>query len=138
MKIWNASAKSSSATDRDLPVRLIAPAMAGGYGAGPGVAPASGEYKSSRFGMNPPASTVEVRRDVARELAATFGVPPVLQVPHPGGSVLASLLFKGAFLKKSSFLGGRVRSLVARDRFTRNRQISRRHVQALNSAARRR
>ena len=56
---------------------MIAPTMLGGLGDGAGAAPAR-DYQSVRFGMAPPAGTIEVRRDLAREIAATYGVPPVL------------------------------------------------------------
>ena len=61
---------------------MIAPTMKTGYGQGTGNAPEH-DYESVRFGMNPPAGTIEVRRDLAREIAATFGVPPVL-IDVPG------------------------------------------------------
>ena len=66
---------------------LLAPATAAGYGGGAGVAPAS-EYKASRWGINPPLSTVELRRDVAREIAGCFGVPPVLLDAKAPGAAL--------------------------------------------------
>ena len=55
----------------------LAPTMKGGYDGGPGVAP-DRDYKSERFGLNPPPGTVEVRRDVERSILSAAGVPSVL------------------------------------------------------------
>ena len=55
----------------------LAPATGAGYGAGPGAAPQK-EYKPERFGLNPPAATVDVRRDAERSIMAACGVAPVL------------------------------------------------------------
>ena len=56
---------------------MIAPTQQAGYGAGPAAAPAA-DYKSSRFGFNPPDSALEARRDLERSILAACGVPPVL------------------------------------------------------------
>ena len=56
---------------------MLAPTTSAGFGAGPGAAPST-DYKSERFGFNPPASAVETRRDVERSILAACGVPPVL------------------------------------------------------------
>ena len=56
---------------------MLAPAQTGGYGAGPGVAPQR-EYTPHRFGIDPPESAVELRRDVGRDVLAACGIPPVL------------------------------------------------------------
>ena len=56
---------------------VLAPTTQAGYGAGPAAAPAT-DYKPSRFGIAPPAATVELRRDVARDVLAACGVHPVL------------------------------------------------------------
>ena len=56
---------------------VLAPAQTGGYGAGPGVAPQR-EYTPHRFGIDPPEATVELRRDVGRDVLAACGIPPVL------------------------------------------------------------
>ena len=66
---------------------MIAPTMKAGGGAGAGNAPEH-DYESVRFGMAPPPTTVEVRRDLAREIAATFGVPPVLLDAKAPGAAL--------------------------------------------------
>ena len=42
---------------------MIAPTMKTGYGAGSGAAPEH-DYESVRFGMSPPTTTIEVRRDM--------------------------------------------------------------------------
>ena len=55
----------------------IAPAQAGGWGAGPSAAPAN-EYAARRFGLTPPAGAVELRRDVERSILAASGTSPVL------------------------------------------------------------
>ena len=66
---------------------VLAPTTAAGYGAGPGSAP-SKDYKPERFGMNPPSSALEVRRDAERSIFAAAGVPPVLMSHQaPGGSL---------------------------------------------------
>ena len=49
----------------------------GGLRGRPGAAPST-DYKSERFGFNPPASAVETRRDVERSILAACGVPSVL------------------------------------------------------------
>ena len=68
---------------------LIAPSMAAGYGAGPGVAPSlSNEYQSRRFGINPPEAVAELRRDVERSILATFGILPSLVDPKASGTAL--------------------------------------------------
>ena len=59
---------------------MLAPTTSAGFGAGPGAAPST-DYKSERFGFNPPASAVETRRDVERSILAACGVPPVLAQP---------------------------------------------------------
>ena len=56
---------------------VLAPSQTGGYGAGPAVAPQR-EYTSKRFGLEPPEATVELRRDVGRDVLAACGIPPVL------------------------------------------------------------
>ena len=66
---------------------VLAPSVSAGYGAGPGAAPQK-EYVSTRFGLNPPSGTIEVRRDVERSILAACGVPPVLaHYMAPGGSL---------------------------------------------------
>ena len=68
---------------------LLAPSMAAGYGAGPGVAPTlSNEYKAHRFGINPPEAVAELRRDVERSILATFGILPSLVDPKASGTAL--------------------------------------------------
>ena len=52
---------------------MIAPTQQAGYGAGPGAAPQS-DYKSERFGLKPPESTIELRRDVERSILGTYGM----------------------------------------------------------------
>ena len=68
----------------------LAPAQAGGWGAGPSAAPQN-EYASRRFGLTPPPGAVELRRDVERSILAASGIPPVL-VNHqaPGTSLRES------------------------------------------------
>ena len=64
---------------------VLAPTTAAGYGAGPAAAP-PGDYRSARFGMNPPESTVEARRDVERSILGCYGVPPILFAGTGAGS----------------------------------------------------
>ena len=64
---------------------VLAPTTAAGYGAGPAAAP-PGDYRSVRFGMNPPESVVEARRDVERSVLATYGIPPILQSNTAAGA----------------------------------------------------
>ena len=66
---------------------MIAPTMRSGHGAGAAAAPEH-DYQSVRFGMAPPETTIEVRRDLAREIASTFGVPPVLLDAKAPGAAL--------------------------------------------------
>ena len=56
---------------------IVAPATGGGHGAGPMAAPEH-EYHSTRFGLNPPQTIAELRRDVERSIHAASGIPPVL------------------------------------------------------------
>ena len=66
---------------------MIAPTTVGGFGAGPANAPAS-DYKSSRFGLAPPESAIELRRDVERWILSTYGLLPVLfSHQGPGASL---------------------------------------------------
>ena len=68
---------------------LLAPSMASGYGAGPGVAPSlSNEYQSRRFGISPPEAVAELRRDVERSILSTFGILPSLVDPKASGTAL--------------------------------------------------
>ena len=64
----------------------FAPTMRAGYDAGASAAPEH-DYKSTRYGINPPTTVVELRRDVERSILSACGVPPVL-ASHaaPGGS----------------------------------------------------
>ncbi len=55
----------------------LAPAMAGGWGGGPGVAPQN-EYHTTRYGFDPPEHVNVTREAVERSIVGTFGVPPVL------------------------------------------------------------
>ena len=64
---------------------MLAPTTAAGYGAGPAAAP-PGDYRSVRFGMNPPESTIEVRRDVERSILSCYGFPPILQASTAAGA----------------------------------------------------
>ena len=66
---------------------MLAPTTLGGMGAGAVNAPDT-DYMARRFGMNPPAGVVEIRRDVERSIHAAAGIPPVL-VGHsaPGQSL---------------------------------------------------
>ena len=64
---------------------VLAPTTAAGYGAGPAAAP-PGDYRSARFGMNPPEATVEARRDVERSILGCYGVPPILMAGSGAGS----------------------------------------------------
>ena len=69
---------------------MLAPTMRTGGGGGVGVAPEH-DYQSVRFGMAPPETTIEVRRDLAREIAATYGLPPVmLDAKAPGAALRES------------------------------------------------
>lgn len=56
---------------------VLAPATGNSFGGGPGAAPQR-EYAPRRFGLDPPESAVELRRDVGRDVLAACGVPPVL------------------------------------------------------------
>ena len=68
---------------------MLAPSMAGGYGAGAGIAPAlASEYMARRFGANPPESLTELRRDAERSVLATFGILPSLVDPKASGTAL--------------------------------------------------
>ena len=55
----------------------LAPAMAGGWGGGPGVAPQN-DYGTTRYGFDPPEQANVTREAVERSIVGTFGVPPVL------------------------------------------------------------
>ena len=56
-----------------------------GTAPGPAAAP-PGDYRSARFGMNPPEATVEARRDVERSILGCYGVPPILMAGSGAGS----------------------------------------------------
>ncbi len=61
--------------------------MMAGFGAGSGLAP-SHDWTPRLFGINPPPGTVELRRDVHRDIAACYGLPSVLfDHAAPGGSI---------------------------------------------------
>ena len=64
---------------------VLAPTTAAGYGAGPAAAP-PGDYRSARYGMNPPESTVEARRDVERSILSCYGFPPILSASTAAGA----------------------------------------------------
>ena len=64
---------------------VLAPTTAAGYGAGPAAAP-PGDYRSARFGMNPPEATVEVRRDIERSILSCYGFPPILSASTAAGA----------------------------------------------------
>ena len=64
---------------------VLAPTTAAGYGAGPAAAP-PGDYRSARFGMNPPEATVEARRDVERSVLSCYGIPPILSSGSGAGA----------------------------------------------------
>ena len=65
----------------------IAPTQMAGYGAGPGAAPTH-DYKSSRFGLNPPESAVETRENVQRSILGCYGLLPVtMHYSAPGTSL---------------------------------------------------
>ena len=65
-------------------LRLVETTSAGG-GAGRSNAP-HGDWQPRRLGMNIPASTVELRRDVAADVLSAIGVPSALQ--HGEGAAL--------------------------------------------------
>ena len=68
---------------------LLAPSMASGFGAGPGVSPTtSQEYQAKRFGINVPESTIELRRDVERSVLSCYGILPALFHPQAAGTAL--------------------------------------------------
>ena len=68
---------------------LLAPSMAAGFGGGPGVSPTtSQEYQARRFGIDPPESTIELRRDVERSVLSTYGILPALFHPQAAGTAL--------------------------------------------------
>ena len=56
---------------------LLAPTMAAGLGAGPGMAPWK-DYKSERYGFDPADPVLTARRDTERSISACYGCPPVL------------------------------------------------------------
>lgn len=66
---------------------VIAPTTAAGFGAGPGAAPGR-DFQSARFGMGPPESVVEIRRDAERSILGAYGLLPVLfNHQAPGASL---------------------------------------------------
>ena len=68
---------------------MLAPSMSSGFGAGPGVAPTlTNEYMARRFGINPPSSVAELRRDVERSILSSFGILPSLVDPKASGTAL--------------------------------------------------
>ena len=68
---------------------LLAPSMAAGFGGGPGVSPTtSQEYQARRFGIDPPESTIELRRDVERSVLSCYGILPALFHPQAAGTAL--------------------------------------------------
>ncbi len=66
---------------------VVAPAVGGGWGAGPGAAPAH-EFKPARFGISPPAAAVELRRDIERSILAACGIPPLLASHAAAGTAM--------------------------------------------------
>ena len=65
----------------------LAETMMSGHGAGAGLAP-SHDWTPRRFGINPPPGTVELRRDVSRDIIATYGISSVMfDHAAPGGSI---------------------------------------------------
>ena len=65
----------------------LAPTTTAGWGGGPGVAP-SHDWQPRRFGIHAPPATVELRRDVTRDIIGCYGLPAVLfSHQAPGGSV---------------------------------------------------
>ena len=64
---------------------VLAPTTAAGYGAGPAAAP-PGDYRSARYGLNPPESTIEARRDVERSVLSCYGIPPILSSGSGAGA----------------------------------------------------
>ena len=68
---------------------LLAPSMAAGFGGGPAVSPTtSQEYLARRFGINPPTTTIELRRDVERSVLSCYGILPSLFDPRSAGTAL--------------------------------------------------
>ena len=65
----------------------LAPGTASGWGAGPAAATMA-EYQSRRFGLNPPDTAVELRRDVERSILAASGIPPALVSPNAAGTAM--------------------------------------------------
>ena len=56
---------------------MLAPTTLGGQGAGAMNAPEH-DFRSVRFGIDPPQAIAELRRDVERSIHAASGIPPVL------------------------------------------------------------
>ena len=68
---------------------MLAPSMSGGFGAGPGTAPApASEYVPRRFGASPPTALTELRRDIERSILASYGILPSLVDPKASGTAL--------------------------------------------------
>ena len=68
---------------------LLAPSMTAGFGGGPGVAPMQAqEYKPKRFGIDPPESLTELRRDVERSVLSCYGILPSLFYERVAGTAL--------------------------------------------------
>ena len=66
---------------------VLAPTTMAGWGGGSGVAP-SHDWQPRRFVLHPPPATVELRRDVTRDIAACYGIPSVMfDHAAPGGSL---------------------------------------------------
>ena len=66
---------------------VLAPTTASGWTAGAAAAPSS-DWTARRFGLHPPPATVELRRDVGRDIIACYGLPSVLwDHAAPGGSL---------------------------------------------------
>ena len=100
---WSTAATAARATDADgdddpqaafrldlaraRGKTLLAPTPRAGQGAGPPAAPEH-DYQSKRYGMNPPQSVAEIRRDVERSILGCYGLPPVFASHAAAGTSL--------------------------------------------------
>ncbi len=66
---------------------VVAPTTSAGYGAGPAAAPER-DFMTRRFGLHPPETAVELRRDVGRDVLAACGVHPTLAAHNAPGTSL--------------------------------------------------
>ena len=66
---------------------LLAPTQLSGHGAGPAVAPEH-DYRSSRFGFNPPEAAIQARENIHRSIVACYGYSPAMVDSRAPGTSL--------------------------------------------------